>query len=263
MEQNEIEKKRLLNAIEFLVFAYWGFCFNDDYGDDLDRMLTKIVSKAYNDAAGQGAFNALIETANSELRENADKAKTNSINLVKVQLGKFDDNHNGYKKWHEELCKGICDCFKDVKNRGELWSYGNSQKLVNMSVKYLITATYIFKSIGIPKNSKELCGMGDQFIGIIDELDVPVDSYIIETLWENNDIRLPIIKLNRDGSRGKYSSNKYTSWSKWNGEQYGNYEDGLKKHLKNEKNTNAFDWEGSAWMKIAKEKRKKDASDTN
>ena len=226
MEQNEIEKKRLINAIEFLVFAYWGFCFNDGYGDDLDTMLTKIVNKAYNDAAGQGAFNALIKKEETDLRRKADEAKEKAKKTVKESLKAFEGND--YRQWHEDTCGKVKKCFSDrIKDDNVLWSYGNSQKLVNMSVKYLITATYIFKSIGQPEKTKELCDIGDKFISVIGELDIPVDSYIIEASKE----RL------KEG------------WSKWCKNQYDSFEKTIKEKYNPE---TPFDWEGPAWIKIAK-----------
>ena len=64
-----MNEKRFINAIDFLIFSYWGFSIGEKTKDETDTIIDKIVSKAYSDAAGQKAFNALIERENETLSD--------------------------------------------------------------------------------------------------------------------------------------------------------------------------------------------------
>lgn len=252
------------NALEFLVFAYWGISFDDDIG----TILEKIVRKAYKDASGQGAFNALIGENDTDLRKNADSAKKEAIEEVIAAIRKPDT----YQNWHNQLCERICEIFRkyDVKKSDVyIWSYGNSQKIVNMSVKYVVLLSSIFNKLDKRNEAQEeLCEIGQFFTKNISDLDIPVDSFIIEALWEENaktpyaTIQIIKEKIKKDGTLGVYSSGKYKSWSKWDQGEYETFEKSLKDYVKNQiEFENPFDWEGHAWIEIAKKRRKKDGSD--
>ncbi|MBP0989664.1 MAG: hypothetical protein J5874_00585, partial [Oscillospiraceae bacterium] len=180
MDNKQMEEKRFINAIDFLIFSYWGFSIGEKTKDETDTVIKKIVSKAYNDAAGQRAFNALIGREEGELRKKADKAKKAAIDSVSNGLKKINieniDLKSKYKDWHKDLCNKVCELFENngVKRNDELlWSYGNSQKIVNMSVKYIVTLTIILKNLKI--EHEIITKIGDKFLDIIDQLDIPVD----------------------------------------------------------------------------------------
>lgn len=252
MDNKQMEEKRFINAIDFLIFSYWGFSIGEKTKDKPDTVIKKIVSKAYNDAAGQKAFNALIGRTNVDLRTRATTAMENAKDTVCNAIKIFEGN---YKNWHSNLCDAVSNCFSNIKiGEKSLWSYGNSQKIVNMSVKYIVTLTIILKSLKI---ENDVTKIGDNFLDIINELDIPVDSYIIEALWTEGTIDIPTIDAKCTKGRLKYSSEKYTPWSNWSIEQYNNFENSLKKYLKEnpDKPKAPFDWEGPKWIEVAKNRR--------
>lgn len=231
------------NALEFLVFAYWGITFDEKNSDSI---LEKIVRKAYKDAAGQGAFNTLIKKGDP-VRKDANKAKKEAIKKVKEHLELEGIRGNDYKEWHEKLCEEIQSVFSSVNKEKELWSYGNSQKLVNMSVKYVVLLSSIFNALGEKEKNDDLCKIGRYFTDRISKLDIPVDSYIIEKAAKEE-----LVKI----------IGKNTPWSKWDQGEYETFENSLKDYVKNQTEfENPFDWESHAWIEIAKERRKKDDSD--
>lgn len=104
-------------------------------------------------------------------------------------------------------------------------------------------------------------------------LHVPVDSYIIEKVWEMemkmememednktdyDKSCLPIKsgKTCKNGSRGKYNSDKVEAWSTWDKKTYENFQDKLRD--KDEIDDNPIDWEGPAWIEIAKKRNDKE-----
>lgn len=81
-------------------------------------------------------------------------------------------------------------------------------------------------------------------------LHVPVDRYIIEAVWENEDVILPLIpeKICKNGKRGAYSDEKVKSWSKWEKEEYINFQNSLREKLNGEI---PIKWESSVWIEVA------------
>ena len=84
------------------------------------------------------------------------------------------------------------------------------------------------------------------------QLHIPVDSYIIEALWEENGVKIPpndnfTEKFENHRKNGnKFSDYKVKSWSNWNKTDYEAFIESNKHNLK---------WENDAWIEIA-EKRK-------
>ena len=115
---------------------------------------------------------------------------------------------------------------------------------------------------GIFKNYAENDEFENDYGEILDillpYLHVPIDSYIIESIWENkSSTGLPIIKLLKDNTRGKYSSEKVKAWSNW---------DKDKDYIPVHNNTIEIAWEqgksliigeGDAWIEIAKKRKNK------
>ena len=252
------------NALEFCVFSYFKISFDKDVSNLIDIL----VKKAYEDATMQNAFNALIEKGNGNLRNKANEAGGKAIELVINWLKLFSSKHDiSYRDWHNQLCNEIGGFFNDVKkNKVSLWSYGNSQKLVNMSVKYVVLLSSVFKELDKRNEAQEeLCKIGQFFTKNISNLDIPVDSFIIEALWEKDKhdpkATIPIKKRIKNNTvLGAYSDDKYKPWSKWSQTEYETFEKSLKDYV--EKQTefkNAFDWESHAWIDIAKGRRKDDS----
>lgn len=248
----------LENSVEFLVFTYFGIDFNDDF----DTILKSAIKVAYNDAAMQGAYNALE-------KENVESIKYNNVaqkleSAIKDDLLK--DNSKGYEKWHKYICEELVKCYEKVtsNNKNPAFSYGNAQKWVNMTMKYLYILSEIFHKFNFNKD----CNFEDYYdrIGkLYEELQVPVDSFIIESIWdEKKQIKgIPYYnnKLNKatdsNGNRipGKYNSEKVVPWSKWTDTEYKKFQEHLPEVFENHQSP--LDWEHKAWIKIAKKRREK------
>lgn len=248
----------LENSVEFLVFTYFGIDFNDDF----DTLLKSAIKVAYNDATMQGAYNALE-------KENVESIKYNNVaqkleSAIKDDLLK--DNSKGYEKWHKYICEELVKCYEKVtsNNKNPAFSYGNAQKWVNMTMKYLYILSEIFHKFNFNKD----CNFEDYYdrIGkLYEELQVPVDSFIIESIWdEKKQIKgIPYYnnKLNKatdsNGNRipGKYNSEKVVPWSKWTDTEYKKFQEHLPEVFENHQSP--LDWEHKAWIEIAKKRREK------
>ncbi len=166
-----------------------------------------------------------------------------------------------YKVWHQSLCKRIieiCHDLKPAKADGCCWTYGNSQKVVNLVVKYLVIIASRAKEINV---SNEVTKIGDVFLNIKPILDIPVDSYVLEASWnynlchKNDESRLVLpLKPNKEES-GEFSSLKVVPWSKWNERQYRAYSESLHEVFER-----PFDWEGYVWVEVSKLRKEKKAS---
>ena len=228
----------MIDAIDFLLFSY----FSISSTDDIDQIVDSAIEKAYLDAVQQGAFNTMLNKNN---RDQARTAHNNCTKLIKKRVAevlRFEINAEQYDSWHNMLCKDLLSQYKDVGIG--FFEYGNAQKWVNMTMKYLFIIETVLET-----------GSLSAIIQLSDVLHVPVDSYIIQNVWEDTDIVLPIIKTLKDGSRGTYSSGKITSWSKWKENEYIDFKESMK-----HKEPLPFAWEGPAWIAQAKKIKRKHQS---
>ena len=241
----------LENSAEFLVFTYFGIDFNDDF----DTILKSTIKVAYNDATMQGAYNALE-------KENAEEIDYNEVaqELEKAIKKLLNDNSNSYEQWHKDICKELVECYEKVtsNNKNPAFSYGNAQKWVNMTMKYLYILSEIFHDFNKDHNFENYY---DIIQKLYKELQMPVDSFIIESVWDEKKqiegIPYNIGKLNKatygDGKKipGKYNSEKVVPWSKWTDKEYFKFQKTLSS------NQPPLDWEHKAWIEIAMKRREK------
>lgn len=165
---------------------------------------------------------------------------------------------NDYRSWHESLCQELIDICIDLDRKKERsgWTYGNSQKVVNLVVKYLVIIAKAAKKIGAANKATEI---GDAFLAIVDDLDIPVDSYIIEASWNYNQregsesLALPFKTKNHVGRFAYY---KVKAWSNWDKGDYDKYSGSLHKAFHC-----PLDWEGYAWTEVGKTRKKKNSED--
>ncbi|WP_294953418.1 hypothetical protein [uncultured Eubacterium sp.] len=237
----------LENSVEFLIFTYFGVCFKDNF----DTILKSAIKVAYNDATMQGAYNALEKENAEEI--DYDKVAQELENTIKELL---KENSNGYEKWHKATCKELVKHYEKVslKDKSPAFSYGNAQKWVNMTMKYLYILSEIFLEY---KNDCVDCKKYKKIQGLYKYFQVPVDSFIIESVWNNENVTLPLVKENllKNGTRGVYSSEKVTPWSKWDDTEYKEFQEHLPKIFKDHQTP--LDWEHKAWIEIAKKRREK------
>lgn len=225
----------------FLVYTYFGIIPEDIYnkGDNkeeyTDYCIKRIIMKAYGDATNEGAYNTLIKKNNADLRKRSDKVKKISSKFLFERLKELNSDTN-FDNWHKELCKGIKEKYKDIEeNEKELFTYGNAQKWVNMSLKYMWLLDLLPQDI----NEKDL--------------HIPIDSYIIDALWENSDVILPI-KPNKSPNRKRnYAkpSEYVIPWSQWSYKEYNDLSDCLKGKYN-------LSWENESWIKTAEKRKAKE-----
>lgn len=263
----ETSNTKLTNAINFLLFSYFGITLESEPDDVMD----KAISKAYNDATRQGAFNTQLT---DELKEKIEKVKNSSgdkennlgENLIKENvLALINTSHKNIDKeyfnsWHCSLCHKLINCYETALESDEYFTYGNAQKWVNMTMKYLYLIYSIF-SVYAKSNNKFVDSCGEHINKISEFLHVPVDSYIIESVWDNESIKLPLNekKLCKNGKRGVYNSEKVVAWSKWrneNGEYY-EFQNTLNDFINKEYKLTPIDWEGPAWIDVAIKRKEK------
>lgn len=259
---------KLTNAINFLLFCYFGITLESKYPDILD----KIISKAYKDATQQGAFNTQLTDV---LKEKIEKAKNSSgnkennlgENLIKDSIIKLVDipyeitekekYQNQFNEWHNTLCNGLIDLYKNELNNDEFFTYGNAQKWVNMTMKYLYLINSVFTAYADPNN--EFNNKSGKYIDNISEfLHIPVDRFIIDAAWNlDKRIELPIKDRNPERRiKGYKNPHEYVEpWSKWKNTdaENGTYSK-FQKTLKEFLNEKPIDWECRIWNENADKK---------
>ena len=245
------------------------FCFGFTIDDDADTILKCIVEKAYNDATMQGAFNALLSDKSMK-----DMAKDVKAYVIDMLLDKLTDdriksadikNQAGYDTWHKGICKAIMDKYEKKKIGDDLFSYGNAQKILNMTMKYLYMLYKIEKGGGITEITPSV--LSEMFEGkknISKFLHVPIDSYIIDAVWKDTKIGLPLKektksngenkKADRENKKYKRPSDYVLGWSKWDKDTYTGVQDGLREHIEKQ-GICPIEWEEERWIEISKDRR--------
>lgn len=158
-------REEILNS---LVFFYFGITFKSN----TDQIIEKVLTRAYIDATNQGAFNS-----SSRAEEVKDK-RLFRRKIMDMMKGCIEDyrhhrSEESFDKWHENTCRGIVD----LSNPYGVFTYGNTQKLVNMTLKYF----YLLN--GFPFIAKHA------FISEIHKdgefLHVPIDRHIVDCIIKN------------------------------------------------------------------------------
>ncbi|MFQ8897971.1 MAG: hypothetical protein ACLR71_06880 [[Clostridium] scindens] len=180
-------RKGFENAIDFLMFSYFGISLED--GEDREQILDAAVKRAYIDATQQGSYNAMLKGKNKDASK---EIKDKAIQRLKEAVDELLSNKvlaESYSAWHQKMCKEICMLYEGVifinkkENEEKAFSYGNAQKWVNMTMKYI----YILHAVYKEKAAKcDFCNTyGDQIDTLMCDLDVPVDSYILKAPQKN------------------------------------------------------------------------------
>lgn len=175
--------------------------------------------------------------------------------IVKKVLNMLENSHTDqFDDWHSETClqiinvarqfpgfnkENILDIIENSysdKDKNERFYYGQAQKWLNMTIKYMwITGKW-----------------NEEIKSKMSVLHVPVDSYIIEGVW-NRDGWEDVLKgilVNGKEKSGRFSSDKVVPWSKWDETQYKDFQVALRTKLKKEQTP--FEWEEETWIEIAK-----------
>ena len=170
--ENKIKDEELL---KFLKFSYFG---------TLTNLKEATANRAYRDMCRTIRFDGLCEDSRLNL-----KIEVNSELITKIE-----NLAENFDTWHKEVCNLIVEKYKD---HGIKLTYGQAQKWVNMTIKYL----YILNE--------------HTFDNVFDFLHIPVDNYIFKAAKE---------KLGID--------NPKKPWSKLDETEYFEYQKAIREKLK-------------------------------
>lgn len=166
-----------------------------------------------------------------------------------------------YREWHEWICSQLidkCISLKCKDDGSDAWTYGVSQKFVNLAIKYLV----LFAKRGPENCETNLFRIGNVFLKEYNELDIPVDRYVIGSSWNYGaynkpSSNFPILPLRNENCDDKYRRVRFEpfnkryyegsnavlkSWNNWNKDNYDNYTRSLHATF-----DAPLDWEGYAW----------------
>ena len=255
-------------AIDFLCFYLLGVTQADIGGSDKmpDRdLLTKCANRAYLDLNRTLKFIKIRKEDKDNYgelqRQKSNFRKDISEIIVDRITNLLDEKLTNYDDWHEETCKKVINKAKEYeqnnwlqKSGEEGFYYGQAQKWVNMTIKYM-WVTERWK---------------DKLDNLMDVLHVPVDSYILQGVWDDkclkeedkNDIFGKLLTKNgkaRLKKKESFNDQCVASWSKWDKIPYKSFQE----ELRNKLNKNPFVWEGEMWIEIAKKRNKKEECKQN
>lgn len=232
------------NGIEFLLYSY----FKIELNATKDEIIESSVENAYRDATNQGAYNTKIKTVSD--KDRSVYAKNNAEKIIKDFIEKSLSDSD-YDELHKTTCRELLGIYADLP-----FSYGNAQKWINMTMKNLYVISLLIYNCCESANN-ETTQFCENIIKISPRFHVPIDSYIIEKIWDTK-ISLPDVKFLKDGTKGMYTSDKVKGWSNWNEEEYVECQKSLKEYIKKEyKDITPIEWEGPAWIEIAKKRSAK------
>lgn len=229
-------------ALDSLIF----FCFGVTLDDDFDLILDKVVEKAYADATNQGAFNT---KADSKLAVLAKYEKDGSLDIIRRSLGELlEGNVSDFESWHTETCRALVNRYAGCGLQ-DVFTYGNAQKWVNMSLKYL----YILSGVSemyMGESAEKMLSIRNYAT----KLHIPIDSYIIDVMWKKKIKSLPIKDgVNVDRNKDYVVPSEYVKgWSNWTEDEY--------VAVKNESmkicGEIPIEWEACVWIERAKERKR-------
>ncbi len=237
---NEIKIKK--ETLDSLIFFYFGFTLDEDYSE----IIVRIIEKAYNDATSQGAFNVKADSRKAQLSKYGEGGSLNiMIERLKMlendEVVKFDD-------WHSETCKELIDIYNKNGLEG-IFTYGNAQKWINMTLKYIYLLNGISENYAKSfwERTSKICRYSSSF-------HIPIDSYLIDELWDYPDVKLPFKdNVEKDRSYQYVVPSKYIKgWSNWDENDYNDALDSWRKVI----DKDSMVWESEHWINRAKERKR-------
>lgn len=236
-ERNEMSIKLNEAAKKFLLYSYFGITA-EDLNDEF--IITICAQRAYLDLSRTLTFKPEFKDVkvNGKVVENRleERKKFRAVicgiikdgvwDLIKSSPGDYDTVHDALCKQLKEASEKYCEYEVNKNTKADGITYGQAQKWLNMTIKYMWL-------LGIWESD---------FKNLIEVIHVPVDSYIIEAANKRNNFK--------DGAKVDVPK---IAWSKWDkAEEYTNFQESLRKAVKE----SPIEWEGPAWIKIAKERNK-------
>lgn len=254
-------------AVDFLLFSYFGITSDDDK----DTIIRAAIDVAYKDATGQGAFNTLFRKNDPNTELNKEKIGNAKKYATKILTDFITQNVMGKElgeKWHVEICEKVQKVFAGKKivpsqdvlasRGGQAFSYGNTQKWVNMTLKNLYIIDTLLCEIGY--HHKEDDGW-TKFRENVSEFHIPIDNYILQSVYQSKNAHKTengTYTITQESKNETYKiqmeGTKY-SWSQI--PTYEFYQD--IQHIIHElydKSESPLVWENETWLKIAKARKK-------
>lgn len=250
MGNNMIEVKK--EAWDFLLYSYFGLTAqekNETLDNFKKRAALHCAQRAYLDLARTLTFHEDLKQKKGIEEKRGDYWKNQfRNNMCKSVVDKILNDYFNDSSRHGEICKAIIDeakkqefktkngkmqpiLVRDTKENTEPFYFGQAQKWLNMTLKYM-------RLLGCWSDEMEL---------LKDELDIPVDSFIMEAASKEPKIMIP----RKDGKvSSKYSESASKPWSQWVDTEYDKFQNSLRTSLK-DKNLSPIDWEGEAWINTA------------
>lgn len=219
-EKMEVKKK----TYDFLVYSYFGIVSKEmNKNDEVKYVQFKCAWRAYLDLNRTLKFKEddLPDEKKIQFRNNVCKIIVDNLKELSEKRDK-----NSFDGKHKDICKEIIEAVAEYVDL----SYGQAQKWLNMTLKYLWLLNY---------------WAGDETL-----LHVPVDSFIMEAASEKLNVDIP----RKKGEPKKYSTSASEPWSQW---EEGEYTD-FQKALKDKCSQAPIRWENDAWIEIAEHRRLKE-----
>lgn len=241
-------------AQKFLLYAYFGIVDKDNG----DTRAKKCAQRAYLDVNRTIEFNESLKESsgrNSYIkRQFQEKVSELIVRGIHDKIIPTNGDRDNFDKEHHLLCwmiiyESVKLKYNDTQILAEKLKYGQAQKWLNMTLKYM------------------------WLIGLLDDsftkyLHVPVDRYIMEAAAGRNrykgkstdgiDVSLP----GKNGEKmERYSEGIVKSWSNWEESEYHCFQKVLREKLDK---ISPIEWEGDAWIRVAetvKESEQKKFSD--
>ena len=188
--------------LKFLKFSYFG---------NLTISIEVASNRAYRDMCRTLKFDVLPKntktTITTELKE--------AVNIIfKEEIPIINESNitspEEFNSWHEKVCYLI---IKKYEEHGIKLTYGQAQKWLNMTIKYL----YMLQVYSFDR--------------VINYLHIPVDKYILEVVEKELGIKRPV-----------------DAWSRWdNYKEYEDYQKAIREELR-KKNSSPLIWEFKNWL---------------
>ena len=242
------------NALNFLLYSYFGI---DGGVSQLKEKKEIIVSlcahRAYLDLARTVKYKYTSTKLESMSSKNSPEDKKEEAKKYKESKKQCIDSICEYicdladkipcsdvkfPQWHKDACDEIIRKMQQATYETiisenstlieECFTYGQAQKWLNMTLKYLWLLDLLPKDF-----NSEL-------------LHVPIDSYIIEAAKaKKNDFEYGLEIDN------KLSENSWSTWDNY--DEYNKYQGNIKEAISNDNRfCSPIEWEGKAWIEIAK-----------
>lgn len=233
------------DANDFLLYSYFGFDIQElNNKDKKDDVMLKCAHKAYLDLNRTLAFNDGLPKTQKGINEKRENFTKSVEKMIIAEINAYN-YQNDFDKWHEMVCDKIKEYADTAKNiEGDLliknkkFSYGQAQKWLNMTLKYLWM-------LGILNENIEK-----------DKLHVPIDNFILQAIQDSIGVNAKENtlkgKVTTVAKNEQYKFNG-SSWSKLDKENYETIQQELKKIISGV----PIEWECMAWIEIAKKRSAK------